>query len=79
MPHPDPNLPIALRYQMLVAYWESFMGKTRARICHWLIQDDERQMIDQFIQMEELFQGRTHQLFFQFNTPFDNQEEYGQN
>lgn len=73
----DPNMALAQRYEMLVEKWLTFGKHTNARLCRWHIEQDELQMIEQFVDAESGYQGRTPELFFKLTTPFLVADDFG--
>ncbi len=73
----NPNIPIAQRYEKLVDLWEQFAKEPEARLCRWLIEPDELQMISLFYDTESSARGRTPDIFFKLTTPFLQASSYG--
>lgn len=74
---PEKENPIARRYHQLVQHWLAFTGNPEARICRWLIAEDELRMIDGFYKVQVTEHNQTGDLFFKFSIPFTDAASYG--
>ncbi len=72
------NNPILQRIDILRNHWFDFVYESDAKICRWLINSDELQLIDAFIEMESDEAGETEDLFIMFDTPFAKKRTYSQ-
>lgn len=74
---PENKNPIARRYDQLVEHWLTFTENSEARICRWLIAEDELRMIDGFYKVQATEHNQTGDLFLKFSVPFTNIASYG--
>jgi tetratricopeptide (TPR) repeat protein len=66
---------ITQRLDKLSTLWQQFLSMPNARVCRWLIEEDENAMMDTFIGIQSE-DGRD--FVFELNTPFTKSETYGQ-
>ena len=55
--------------------WQQFLTLPNARVCRWLIEEDETAIIDTFINIES---EDNKDFIFELNTPFSKPDTYGQ-
>ena len=64
------------RIDSLTELWNEFAQDKEALLLRWLVGNDERQMIDVFLEVENEAEGTVPDLFLIFEMPFDNNEQY---
>jgi tetratricopeptide (TPR) repeat protein len=72
--HHAPNA-ITQRLDKLSTLWQQFLSMPHARVCHWLINEDESSMMDAFVGTES---EDGSDFFFELNTPFAKSDSHGQ-
>jgi tetratricopeptide (TPR) repeat protein len=65
---------ITQRLGKLSTLWQQFLSMPNARICRWLVAEDEMTMIDTFMSVESE-EGKD--FLFELNTPFTKADAYG--
>ena len=70
----SPNA-ITQRLDKLSTLWQQFLSMPQARVCRWLIADDEASMMDTFIGVES---EDSTDFIFELNAPFIKSDTYGQ-
>jgi tetratricopeptide (TPR) repeat protein len=68
--------PIQKELAKVEACWTTFAEQPNARILRWLPDDDARQMIQLFVDLESEPVGTTPDLFLELKTPFESQTTY---
>jgi tetratricopeptide (TPR) repeat protein len=68
--------PIEKELAKVEACWTTFAEKPKARILRWVPDDDARQMIQLFVDLESEPVGTTPDLFLELNAPFESQTTY---
>jgi hypothetical protein len=71
-----PHNAITQRMDILIQHWIDFSGKSNARVCRWLVSEDELQMLEAFRRLESSEHGQTNDLFFRLITPFTDRGSY---
>ena len=64
------------RIDSLTELWNEFAQDKEALLLRWLVGNDERQMIDVFLEVENEAEGTVPDLFLIFEMPFENNEQY---
>lgn len=72
-----PQNAITQRIDLLSNYWQQFTENEEAQIVLWLIEPDEFQLIELFVEVEESEHGSFPDLFIKCETPFEEVETYG--
>jgi len=67
---------ITQRLEKMNQLWERFRGLPKARVCRWLVQEDEKQMINCFIESSYLENSSAADLFIPFYTSCSNAALY---
>lgn len=66
------------RLDELYDLWSEFTANPEAKVCWCVIRYDEEQMIEAFYDRESSEEGQTTDLFLKFESPFKNEEDYGE-
>jgi tetratricopeptide (TPR) repeat protein len=69
--------PIERRLEDLESQWNEFAEDSEARVFVWVIEPDERRMIDVFLSVQEEEGSSVPDLFVRFDTPFETAADYG--
>jgi tetratricopeptide (TPR) repeat protein len=67
-PAPAPN-PIAQRLDKLTGLWNDFRALPKGRVCRWVIEPDERQMVEVFLEATYQAHHPVEDLLLPFYTP----------
>lgn len=73
---PQPSNAITQRLAKLSQLWEHFRSMPEARVCRWLIQPDEKNMVDAFLETTYQEDNSATDFFLPFYTGFDHPEDY---
>jgi hypothetical protein len=68
---------IEKRIDDMVAMWNEFADNDQARLCRWLVQQDELDMVDVFVESQNSEAGEIPDLIVRFETPFQSPNQYG--
>ena len=64
------------RIDRLAELWNEFAQDKEALLLRWLVDNDERQMIDAFLEVENESSGTVPDLFLVFENSFDSYQQY---
>lgn len=68
--------PITVRIESLQSYYAGFCEKEKARLCRWLVEPDEVDMVRAFVQVENAEEAQTDDLFVEFRASFGTTESF---
>ncbi|MEM7155011.1 MAG: hypothetical protein AAF799_19340 [Myxococcota bacterium] len=71
----EPN-PIERRLGLLREQYMAFVSDEQARLLRWRLAEDERRMLDAFVQVEAI-EGQTEDLLLLLDSPFEDPGRYG--
>lgn len=71
-----PSNAITLRLEKMTHLWEGFRSLPGARVCRWLIKEDEKQMIKAFLETSYLEDNTLPDFFIPFHTMCTDSEDY---
>jgi tetratricopeptide (TPR) repeat protein len=71
----SPNA-ITQRLHKIAQLWQDFRSVPEARVCRWLIQADEKKMVDAFLETTYLESNPVTDFFLPFYTAFTHPESY---
>ncbi|MBK8566759.1 MAG: hypothetical protein IPN76_26360 [Saprospiraceae bacterium] len=70
--------PVTRRIEQLRLHYKAFHSNEKAKLCCWLLETDERQVLDEFYNMECSAFGEIPDLIVRFETPFIKGKNFGQ-
>jgi tetratricopeptide (TPR) repeat protein len=68
--------PILTRIKKLELLWSHFTAKSDARICRWLVEEDEVRMIMGFVELASEKDSTNDDIFFEVEQPFTSVDDY---
>ncbi len=68
--------PITQRLDIVTSHWLEFAANPKARVCRWVAEPDEVDMLLAFVKVENANEAQTNDLFIRFRTPFGKAETY---
>lgn len=72
----EPPNPIMHRLNRLESLWRQFMTRPEARICRWLISEDEMRMIYGFVEYSYTTESEVDESIINFQTAFTSKQSY---
>jgi len=73
-----PSNAITQRLDLIKSYYQEFIDAPPSLLCLWLIEEDDWQMLESFVQIENTEHAAFNDLFLEFKTPFYTAEQYNQ-
>lgn len=70
--------PITVRIEQLRSCYDEFLVREDVRLFRWLVEPDEVDMIQAFVQVENAEEAQTDDLFLEFRTPFTRADSFGE-
>ena len=68
---------IEQRLETIESLWNEFAEDKEARLCRWLVDEDEARMIEVFVEYQNEEGSRVPDLFVRFDEPFSDVERHG--
>ena len=74
---PEAPNPISQRLARISRLWQAFRSLPEARVCRWVIQPDERKLVEAFLQTTYRADNPVPDLFLPFHAPCGSAADYG--
>lgn len=72
------NNAVTQRLEKVAALWQEFSSHNTYKVCRWLVEPDEEDMLLAFVKVENANEAQTNDLFVRFRAPFLSSETYTQ-
>lgn len=72
------NNAVTQRLEKVAALWQDFSCHDTYKVCRWLLEPDEEDMLMAFVKVENANEAQTNDLFVRFRAPFLSPENYSQ-
>lgn len=72
------NNAVTQRLEKVAALWQEFSSHNTCKVCRWLVEPDEEDMLMAFVKVENANEAQTNDLFVRFRASFLSPETYTQ-